>query len=321
MADEENVRNIEYVTNFLYENNGSVYGLEVLIYSEKENLIDKLIIVNESEFDSWTTMVDNLSSAYVPFTQTDLDNIEQIRSWKEEYDNGTITWDDYQTHLGTLEWSDYKTFGGSIDKILKNEPIETINSNGEPVTEYPFNINATTLMGMASDKFSKANHTHNYASKNHSSTDDEYGLGNEDLYGHTKVINSLDAEFYQSGESLSAYQGKLLNDKMTNMENQNMWLPVQTGSEYIECKVNEYLRLVVFNYNRVNYTGLANSTGNHELHPIGTIPTEYIPSNRASCSMYRGDVVLYVTKNGSVNLYNLTKLKSISLYGQILWHY
>ena len=49
----------------------------------------------------------------------------------------------------------------------------------------------------------------------HRSTDTTYGIGSENYYGHNKVINNLTTASYVEGESLSAYQGKVLSDKIT----------------------------------------------------------------------------------------------------------
>lgn len=46
----------------------------------------------------------------------------------------------------------------------------------------------------------------------HRSTDTTYGIGSENYYGHNKVINNLTTASYTEGESLSAYQGKVLKD-------------------------------------------------------------------------------------------------------------
>ena len=46
----------------------------------------------------------------------------------------------------------------------------------------------------------------------HRSTDTTYGIGSENYYGHNKVINNLTTASYVEGESLAAYQGKVLKD-------------------------------------------------------------------------------------------------------------
>lgn len=49
--------------------------------------------------------------------------------------------------------------------------------------------------------------------KSHASTETSYGVGTTANYGHCKVINDLTHSSFANGEALSAYQGKLLNDK------------------------------------------------------------------------------------------------------------
>ena len=53
---------------------------------------------------------------------------------------------------------------------------------------------------------------------NHASAESRFGLGTADLYGHCKVIDALTAESYIDGEVLSAYQGKILNDKINTKQ-------------------------------------------------------------------------------------------------------
>ena len=62
------------------------------------------------------------------------------------------------------------------------------------------------------------------AQTNHASTGGTYGYGTETNYGHVKLINNLtnnernNTEYY-AGEALSASQGKVLDDKITALEN------------------------------------------------------------------------------------------------------
>lgn len=48
------------------------------------------------------------------------------------------------------------------------------------------------------------------APNNHASSGTTYGVGTESKYGHNKVINNLTKSSFVNGESLSAYQGKVL---------------------------------------------------------------------------------------------------------------
>ena len=60
----------------------------------------------------------------------------------------------------------------------------------------------------------------NYAApKSHNIADNTYGLGTTGLYGHCKVINNLTRSAFANGEALAAYQGKLLSDSITSLNN------------------------------------------------------------------------------------------------------
>ncbi len=52
---------------------------------------------------------------------------------------------------------------------------------------------------------------------NHVSTGTSYGIGTTTSYGHVKIINDLTHSSFVNGEALSAYQGKLLNDKISSL--------------------------------------------------------------------------------------------------------
>jgi hypothetical protein len=56
------------------------------------------------------------------------------------------------------------------------------------------------------------------APTSHASTATTYGVGTTTNYGHCKTINDLNKNAYANGEALSAYQGKVLNDKITKCE-------------------------------------------------------------------------------------------------------
>lgn len=57
------------------------------------------------------------------------------------------------------------------------------------------------------------------APNNHASSNTTYGLGTQSNYGHNKLINNLTTTSYQDGMALSAYQGKILNDKVSTAQN------------------------------------------------------------------------------------------------------
>lgn len=55
--------------------------------------------------------------------------------------------------------------------------------------------------------------------KSHATSANTYGLGSTSNYGHVKTINNLTQSSHSDGTALSAYQGKILNDKIDNIVN------------------------------------------------------------------------------------------------------
>ncbi|MCR5026984.1 MAG: hypothetical protein K6A34_06055 [Methanobrevibacter sp.] len=112
-----------------------------------------------------------------------------------------------------------------IDKInaldtayVRPEQLTNILANTAENTE----INATKLNDLNSGSFALREHTHNYCEKNHASSANTFGLGDQSKYGHVKTRNNLTATNFISGEALSAYQGALLSQKVSGIEsNQN----------------------------------------------------------------------------------------------------
>lgn len=69
----------------------------------------------------------------------------------------------------------------------------------------------STMFGKILKKFK------NVAPTSHASSANTYGVGTGSNYGHCKTINNLTRTSFVNGESLAAYQGKLLNDKVTEL--------------------------------------------------------------------------------------------------------
>ena len=60
----------------------------------------------------------------------------------------------------------------------------------------------------------------NAMTKNHQSSDTDYGVGNQSSYGHVKIVANLNKDQYEQGYALSAEQGYILNNKIsTNTDN------------------------------------------------------------------------------------------------------
>lgn len=75
------------------------------------------------------------------------------------------------------------------------------------------NTDLRTLKELNTQATTNANNINGKAPTSHASTGSTYGLGTTSNYGHCKVINDLTHSSFANGEALSAYQGKLLNDK------------------------------------------------------------------------------------------------------------
>ena len=56
------------------------------------------------------------------------------------------------------------------------------------------------------------------ANENHASTGTTYGVGTGSNYGHCRVVNNLTTNSYSDGQVLSAYQGKVLQDQINDLE-------------------------------------------------------------------------------------------------------
>lgn len=144
------------------DNNGDIIGANVLIYNDTEDLVEKIIIVEEKCFQNLKDRITSLDNTY-----------------------------------------------------LTREQLSEILENTGETTE----INATHLNGVNSAGFALRKHTHEeYAPKNHNSTDSKYGLGTSSEYGHCKVRNDLTAPSPVTGEALGAYQGQLLNKRLSAVE-------------------------------------------------------------------------------------------------------
>lgn len=69
------------------------------------------------------------------------------------------------------------------------------------------------------------------APNNHASSATTYGVGTGSNYGHCKVINNLTTASASDGLALNAYQGKVLNDRITNL-NSSLKLLATTNYSY-----------------------------------------------------------------------------------------
>lgn len=206
--------------------------------------------------------------------------------------------------IDSVQITSKKDFDKLVDKIneLSSRFIGVDDLQNEIEN---LNLDAATLSGFSSTDFSRTNHTHgdSYALKNHASNETTYGISEENLFGHSKVINNLNRNAFVNGEALSAYQGKVLLDRIiSEIKKLTSWSTQKCGS-YGTLKINSQLRCVKFNYTRENYK----VAGDKTLHS-NLIPAAYRPSSvvRVPHSKYTilsinssGDLLLDTTYSGS----------------------
>lgn len=122
-------------------------------------------------------------------------------------------------------------------RYVRPEELTTILSNTAEDTE----INATKLNDLNSGSFALREHAHNqYCEKNHASTANTYGLGDGSKYGHVKTRNNLTAANFISGEALSAYQGALLNQRLSSLESSSSDLAEKYYKNSMRIKIGRW---------------------------------------------------------------------------------
>ena len=184
------------------------------------------------------------------------------------------------------------------EKYVENEELETILTN----INNQKSINATTLNNLQSDKFAKADVVSQHINTNAS----------ENTYGHVKTINNVTSPAHVAGEALSAYQGKLLQDLITNLTNGlTTWTQVYYGNN-LNVYYNQLLRVCYFTYKRTDYTGFSSSAGQHFAGKADL--AEYLPKTIVTKSFRRADISFSLDTSGNVNLHSLNKFSSVDLY-------
>ena len=223
-------------------------------------------------------------------------------------------------NIGSIQVTSKKQFDELMDRIdgFDEKYIQKVDL-GTLVNQ--LTIDAATLDGYSSPDFALRNHSHlEYAQTNHADVEQKYGAGTSSLYGHVKVINNLTQARHKDGVSLSAYQGKVLQDKINQSIKDNKdWKKVMEG-RYTTVYYNSAIKLCQCIYNRDSYTGFktkANET--IVIHAENTIPAAYQPPGRCSVPLYDGDVTVYVRPNGSICARSLKKIDEIHLNCSWMW--
>lgn len=171
------------------------------------------------------------------------------------------------------------------------------NTGNEEIT-----INATKLNNLTVDEFARRDHNElhdgRYARTNHADSQSTYGVGAPDKYGHNKVIDNCNQTAYRAGESLSAYQGKLLSDRINAMQpklEDTGWDSTPTTqsdsgklSNFPYCR--KYGKLVILRLNAEAYQKITKDT------TVFTLKSQYRPNYSIAGFAYKvgsGDCITY----------------------------
>ena len=128
------------------------------------------------------------------------------------------------------------------DTYVKYTALNGILENQDESTP----INATQLNGHQGDEFvlltelTDENNPILTAPKAHASPNTNYGPGTTSNYGHVKIRNDLNASSYTSGEALSSYQGKVLDDKISEVDDRTVNSSLRILIGRYEDKQGEY---------------------------------------------------------------------------------
>lgn len=132
-----------------------------------------------------------------------------VAQWESEFD----AW--FSNVQSQLEGNVVTNLQNQIDsKLTTNggDGKDVVVSFTEAATEAHISSGEklSTMFGKILKKFK------NVAPKSHASTGTDYGLGTTTNYGHVKTINNLTQASHVNGNALSAYQGKLLGDRVNS---------------------------------------------------------------------------------------------------------
>ena len=216
------------------------------------------------------------------------------------------------------KWKELDDKINSIDEeYIDHDELRDIvnNASGELV------MNATYLNGLSSNQFALANHTHDtFAPRNHMSSNDDYGLGNQNQYGHVKTINNCNSSIYLAGEALSAHQGKILQDTINDLKKEILSWEKKSCTDYGTLWINKSLRLCNLKYYRENF--YPSETGNIILHQPESL-SNYSPVTTTSVPISYTSIYssFSVTYDGILKVYAEKKGTRANITANLLWRY
>ena len=138
-------------------------------------------------------------------------------------------------------------------------------------------INATTLNGEDGSNWVTSSQLSgmSFYPKAHASASTLYGVGSNNNYGHVKVRNDLSASTNVTGEALSSYQGKVLNDKINAIPNPNTINYNRPHSNFQLLKNNKVVTLSIANWDCHDYSSVTGQWVDVDV----IIPSGYKPAS------------------------------------------
>ena len=146
------------------------------------------------------------------------------------------------------------------------------------------------------------------APTNHLSSSTDYGVGSGTQYGHCKTINNITTASYSAGEALAAYQGKVLDDKITAItpsmpslnvvgkSNQSVTSATDTNMGSFTLSKGLWLVTITARWN-------ANATGIRQV---------WLASSSTGAALNYGSVVSHQAVNGAITSEQLTVFLNVS---------
>ena len=206
------IRNDWYDMGYIRGPQGSIKILGNLTPEEQE-----ITLISGNSPEVITKNPDNVGCAFTVGEEKDEDKKIWIYDYAKEkwFIIGTVF--DYDNDEVAIKITDIY-LDDDLEKTFDedyNELKDKVKTNTENIGDLTDKVKTNTE-DITSLSTSVGNLETNKAPTSHASENSIYGLGSSTLYGHVKVINNLTQTNYADGTALSANQGKILDDKISN---------------------------------------------------------------------------------------------------------
>lgn len=237
----------------------------------------------------------------------------RTKIYYEEQDNivgaEVVVYSTTGENIGSIQVTSKQQFDELVSKLNGLDERFILKTGLQEALE-DVSVDANTLNNLSSADFALVNHDHanDYAPKDHATISTIHGLGENYKYGHVKVIDNLTSSQYKDGESLSAYQGKVLKtavDGKAPISHNHGWTTIFTdkvikGVGTCSLYINKQIQLGFFYLNITTSKSIA-SKNSILLYDNSTYGTA---GGRVSHSLIPLGMQLTVNYNGEFKIYN-----------------